>query len=175
MGKKTTIKDVAALCGVSIATVSRVFSNSSFVDPVISDKVRAAALQLNYRPNLAAQAMRRKSANQIAMIVPSLLNSYHADIVAGAIAEANQSGQNVIVKISDFNPEIEYECFRSLTSAFIDGILFLPTSGCNPISSFPQFQTLPHVIIGRRNFDSCASHVCVDNIEAGYIATRYLT
>ncbi|WP_077138656.1 LacI family DNA-binding transcriptional regulator [Clostridium phoceensis] len=174
MDKKTTIKDVAALCRVSIATVSRVFSNSSSVDPAIAEKVKAAALQLNYRPNLAAQAMRRKSANQIAIVVPSLLNSYHADIVAGAIAEADQCDQNVIVKISDFNPKTESECFDSLTNAFIDGILFLPTSGHNPIARFPQFQTLPHVIIGRRNFDSHASHVCVDNIATGYIATQYL-
>ena len=57
--RRPTLRDVAALAGVSFKTVSRVVNGESGVSPAVADRVREAADQLGYRPNAAATALRR--------------------------------------------------------------------------------------------------------------------
>ncbi|HZU93234.1 MAG TPA: LacI family DNA-binding transcriptional regulator, partial [Microbacterium sp.] len=58
MQKRPTSRDVARLAGVSQSTVSFVYTGRDGVAPATRDRVLQAASELNYRPNLAARAMR---------------------------------------------------------------------------------------------------------------------
>lgn len=60
----SSMKDVAKLAGVSVATVSRVINQSAPVDDQTSDKVREAIRKLNYRPNLLARSLRQQREQQ---------------------------------------------------------------------------------------------------------------
>lgn len=59
---RPTMREVAALAGVAIKTVSRVVNEVPTVDPAIAARVRDAADKLGYRPNLTASSLRRGTA-----------------------------------------------------------------------------------------------------------------
>ncbi|HBM5742511.1 TPA: LacI family DNA-binding transcriptional regulator, partial [Enterococcus faecium] len=68
---KTTMKDVAALAGVGVGTVSRVI-NGVKVKEVTKEKVMAAISELNYEPDEYARGMKTNSSNTIALILPTI-------------------------------------------------------------------------------------------------------
>ncbi len=66
-----TLEMVAALAGVSRATVSRVVNDSPSVDPELAQSVRKAIEALDYTPNRAARSLAKRRANSVALIIPS--------------------------------------------------------------------------------------------------------
>lgn len=89
---KVTIKDVASRAGVSLSTVSRVLNRNQSVDPALAEKVFQAARELDYRPGMAAHVMADQP-NQIALILPTLENSYYTSIGAGILDTARKTGR----------------------------------------------------------------------------------
>src|SRR3954464_2656168 len=59
---RATMRDVAALAGVSLKTVSRVVNDEPGVSPDVRERVNTAVARLDYRPNLAASNLRRTGA-----------------------------------------------------------------------------------------------------------------
>ena len=72
-----TIKDVAHTAGVSVASVSRVFSNHESVSPQMREKVLAAAEEHSFRPNAMGRALRRTGTRTIGLVVSDLLNPFY--------------------------------------------------------------------------------------------------
>ena len=74
------MRDVAALAGVGIKTVSRVFNDVPTVDPALADRVRKAATKLGYRPNLTAASLRRSGGrtDTIGLLLEDVSNPYSA-------------------------------------------------------------------------------------------------
>ena len=75
--------DVSREAGVSSATVSRVLTGSADVDPDTRRLVLAAVKKLNYRPNLVARGLRRRSSQVIALIVTDIENPFYTAICPG--------------------------------------------------------------------------------------------
>ncbi|MCC5979018.1 MAG: LacI family DNA-binding transcriptional regulator [Salinarimonas sp.] len=78
-----TARDVAKRAGVSVITVSRVMRSAPNVSPAMRDKVRAAALELGYRPNRVAGALRARETGLVAVIVPSMSHSVFPEVIDG--------------------------------------------------------------------------------------------
>ena len=88
MGKQATIKDVAALAGVSVATASRVLAESGYpVSPQLGQRVRESAEKLEYTPNPMAQGLRKSNCKDLALIVPNLSNPFYLQALLG-VSEA---------------------------------------------------------------------------------------
>ena len=77
-----SIKDVAALAGVSPATVSRVMNGTAKVDPDKKERVQRAIEETGFVPNEVARSLFRKSAKTIGLIVPSIRNPYFTELAA---------------------------------------------------------------------------------------------
>src|SRR5689334_744269 len=75
-----TVKQVTELAGVSVATVSRVFNDSSVVGSETRERVLAAAERLNYRPNRLARSLRKQLSQSIALVVPDIKNAFFSAI-----------------------------------------------------------------------------------------------
>ena len=73
-----TLKDVAELAGVSIATVSRVLNDPEKVAEGSRLKVMAAVEKLGYSSNLLAKSLRQDGLNAVYVLLPSLSDSYFA-------------------------------------------------------------------------------------------------
>lgn len=115
-----TIHDVAALAGVSLATVSRVLSGGS-ASPATREKVEAAARQLGYRK---AGSDKRPEANQghaLALVISDLTNPYYGMLCAGAEQAARRAGWPLIVCQPDFSGVTD--------DMAVDSVSRLPVSG----------------------------------------------
>ena len=75
--------EVAALAGVSEATVSYVFSNKRYVSPALRERVMAAADELDYRPDMIAGAMITNRTNTIAVLTNDIASPLQMEVVKG--------------------------------------------------------------------------------------------
>src|SRR5919205_1735448 len=80
--ERPTMRDVAALAGVGIKTVSRVFNDVPSVAPELVERVRAAADKLGYRPNLTAANLRRAGGrtNTIGLLLEDVGNPFSSAV-----------------------------------------------------------------------------------------------
>jgi DNA-binding LacI/PurR family transcriptional regulator len=87
---KATIKDVAKLSGVGIATVSRVINGNYPVSDAVREAVWAAIDQLGYRPNVPARSLKTRKSRMVGVVVADLSNLFFMQLVKGLEAEAAQ-------------------------------------------------------------------------------------
>ncbi|GII98308.1 LacI family transcriptional regulator [Sediminihabitans luteus] len=102
-----TISDVATAAGVSRATVSRVMNGRATVDPEITERVRAAASELRYRPSNVARSLSLGRTDTVALVVPDLANPMFQQILRGTTTAASAVGYRVLVADTAENPRDE--------------------------------------------------------------------
>ena len=118
-----SIKDVAALAGVSPATVSRVMNGTAKVDPEKKERVLRAIEETGFVPNEAARTLFRKSAKIIGLIVPSIRNPYFTELAAYVDAMANANGFRPFLCNTGYDPEKEKAAIQMLVSMNADAII----------------------------------------------------
>src|SRR5581483_11368507 len=117
-----SIVHVAERAGVSIATASRVMSNSSYpVSPATRQKVLKAAGELGYAPNSLARSLRSQRSKLIAALVGDNADPYFAEIMRGVEEVANEHGYLTIVCNTDRSPIKELNYLRALRDYRADG------------------------------------------------------
>lgn len=124
-----TIYDVAKHAGVSVATVSAVVNESSFVSPELRQKVSAAIEALHYTPNLLARSLAIKRTNTLGMMIPDTANPFYSVILRGVEDRAEKSGYAVIAGNSDNCTAREESYLNLLLSKRVDGILLIKAPG----------------------------------------------
>lgn len=117
-----TVRDVAAMAGVSISTVSRALSAPDLVNEVTRQRVINAARELDYRPNPAARGLRVGRTNNLGLLIPDLENPFFASVTKGVQSRARAAGYAVFVADSDEDPAQEIELIANLATQ-VDGII----------------------------------------------------
>lgn len=113
--RPTTLADVAARAGVSVATASRVLNGSPHrVSQALAEKVRKVAGELRYAPNVQAQGLARSTSSVIAMLLHDVTDPYFAQIAQGALVEASARGVQVVIAETGIDPDEEREQLLSL-------------------------------------------------------------
>lgn len=125
-GRRPTVFDVARDAHVSIATVSRVLNGRTVVDQALVDRVRAAARQLGYRPNMLARDFRHGVTRTIGVIVPDLANPFFPDVVKGLAHGVTQRDHRLLIADCGEDPDEEMRLAGEL-SGRCDGIVL-----CSP-------------------------------------------
>lgn len=123
-----TIKDVAKLAGVSVATVSRVLNDYDNVRPETVDSVRKAIQELDYHPNFLGRTLRRLETMKILVVVPTISNQFYSRVVKGIQTAAQASGYHTMLAITNSDPEIEQEHINMARRKLVDGVIFLHTT-----------------------------------------------
>ena len=94
--RRTTIKDVAALAGVSPATVSRTLDDRPEISAETKERVRAACAQLGYVPNAAAKGLTGQATHTLGVVVPDESNPYFTGIATAIEETAAENGYRVL-------------------------------------------------------------------------------
>jgi len=128
-----TIRDVAKLAGVAPITVSRVINQSGYVSPETQTRVEAAAVELNYVPNMLAHSLRSKSTRTIALVLADITNPFWTSVARGAEDEASRQGFIVIFCNTDENAAKEKQYVSMLLRRRVDGVLLVPTPAPVPM------------------------------------------
>lgn len=123
-----TLKDVAELAGVSIATVSRVLNDPSKVAGHSRDKVLAAIDTLGYSSNLLAKSLRQDGLNAVYVLLPSLSDPYFAQVHQG-ISDVLASYDYLMLSVStEDNREMELEYLSKAKTMGSSGVLIYTTN-----------------------------------------------
>jgi len=175
---RSDIREVAAVAGVSIATVSHVINNTRFVSEETKRKVYAAMDQLNYQPNTVARSLRNNKTNTFGLIVPILpsdtSNFFFMTIAQGIQSKIKEHGYHLILSANTTESiEDEKEQIRLFNSRQIDG-LFIAS-----ISEEPEYLNevkgkYPIVFIDRRARGYSADSVTADGYNGAYRAVTTL-
>jgi LacI family transcriptional regulator len=173
---RPTMRDVAALAGVGIKTVSRVFNDVPTVAPDLVLRVRAAADKLGYRPNLTAANLRRTGGrtNTIGLLLEDVSNPF-SSVVHRAV-ENYARGQNVLVLAGslDEDPERERGLTRTLIDRRVDGVIIMPASEDHLYLVPEQRAGVSFVFIDRPPSPLLADAVLSDNRGGARAAVRHL-
>ena len=105
-----TLKDVANLAGVSIATVSNYLNNTKPVSKEISKKIQDAVNELHYSINQNAKNLKSKTNTDIGVILPSLNDSYYVQLFQGIKSYFQNTNYYLNLDFSENIPESEKIC-----------------------------------------------------------------
>ncbi|MDR1902999.1 MAG: extracellular solute-binding protein [Treponema sp.] len=120
-----TIKDVAKLAGVSIATVSCALSGKKNVSHSTRVKIMAAIEKLNYIPNESARRLKIHTSRDIGVLLTSIDDLYHSEIFKGITAVIQKNQYFAIIGFSNNQPKTEIEIINDFISRNFAGILLI--------------------------------------------------
>ena len=127
--RSITLDDVAAQCGVSYQTVSRVVNDSPFVAEKTRARVLKAIAALGYRPNLAARSLSTGRRIRIGVCVPQEIRYFYNEMWEGIHDEADRYADRGIEFVFRPIPELgkgERPAFRALVDSAVQGIVMTP-------------------------------------------------
>lgn len=170
----TNITDIARLCGVSTATVSRAFDKDSVIRESTRKKILAAAESMGYTPNMVARGLRRSRSQTVGIIIPSIDNYFYIDALKYIEIELQKRGYRLIVSFIYHGVTEERDALEAMSSARLEALILFPRSRVNADyikklslqSKIIQLFTAPY-----EEYDSLVT----DDIFGAEEATRYLT
>ena len=169
-----TIKDVAAMAGVSISTVSRALSGKTYVEEETKAKVLDAVEKLHYKPNLIAKGLKEKKTNMIAVMIPALDSLYYAALTQCIEQYAAEAGYSVLFSNSQNIPEKERKSIEMLKTRLVDGVICLTINDqVDHILKMRKEEHLPIVLLNR-DLKEDISCVSIDMEYGSYLMTEYL-
>jgi len=168
-----TIKEVALKAGVSIATVSRVFNDSSLVNPKTIQRVREIAHSLHYVPNASARSLSRRKSDTFGMILPDLFGEFFSEVIRGADQTAQKHSYNVLLS-SSHNNQDEIKEALNIMKGRVDGIIIMSPNINADILHHNINKSLPVVLLNCFVEDNSFDSIVIDNCNGAYQITNHL-
>lgn len=171
------IKMIADMCGVSVATVSRVINNSGNVKEDTRAKIVKAIEDLDYVPNALARNLSRKESDVIGVVVPDVSNSFYIELIKGVMEEANNNGLSIVFFNSDKTIEKELKAMKMLREQRIKGMLLISAVKKDEVDILRKNiknMNVPLVLINKYIENLNYDGVFTDDIMASYILTETL-
>ena len=144
--KPPTLDDVAALAGVSTATVSRCLNKPEQVVEGTRTKVMAAVEALGYAPNFGAQALAAKRTRTIGAIIPTMENAIFAEGMQAFQEALQAAGFTLLVASSGYDPAVEAQEIRTLVARGAEGILLVGHDREASLYDFLALRGVPAVV-----------------------------
>lgn len=171
---RVTAQDVARLAGVSQSAVSRVFTPGASASKATTAKVRAAAEQLGYRPNVLARSLITGRTRIIGLVVAYLENQFYP-VALELLSRALQAkGYHVLVFMASNATEGVSEVMAELLDYQVDGIITASVAMTNDLTTRCDAAGIPVVMFNRGQADPRLSEVTSDNIAGGHAAACHL-
>jgi LacI family transcriptional regulator len=174
--RRPTMKDVAMLAGVSLATVSRVVNDEASVRPDLADKVRQAVVLLGYRRDLTATNLRRadRHSASIGLVCEDVSNPFHAAVLRGVETVARRRGVLPLVGSSDEDGARERELAEAFLARRVDGLIVVPSGRDHSYLEPERDAGLAVVFVDRPPAYIDADCVLSDNAGGAFAATAHL-
>ncbi|MBF6062230.1 LacI family DNA-binding transcriptional regulator [Nocardia terpenica] len=169
-----TIRDVAALAGVSPATVSRVLNADDRVAPELRERVGTAVAKLGYRPNSQARSLRTRATKVLGLIIADIQNPFFTALARGVEDAASERDYSVVLANSDESLDKELRYLEVAAAERMAGVILSPSStGASRIETLTD-RGIPVVTIDRRLRRAEVDSVTVNNQKAAKEAVDHL-
>lgn len=155
-----SIKDVAALAGVGVGTVSRVINGSVHTSEKVRKRVNDAIEQLNFHPNVSAQSLKSQKAGVVGLFIPVLNHPFFCAVAEKLEAELYNNGYKTLMVCSQGRKEKELMVLSMLAQKRVDGAVFITHYDLGKID-----ESLPLVTIDR-HFGDTVPCITSDNYDS---------
>ncbi len=174
MGSKVTSFQVAERAGVSQSAVSRVFTPGASASKKTADKVRAAARELGYRPNVLARAMITGRSRIIGLVVSYLENHFYPEALEKLSKALQAQGYHVLIFITTRTSGNIDRVVEEILDYQVDGIILASVAVTSSISARCEEAGVPVVLFNRAQADDSVPAVVSDNFDGGYKIAQFL-
>ena len=177
MGKKVALKDVAQHIGVSAALVSYVLNGKqkeARVGAEMVKKIRKAAEELNYQPNLIAKSLKMGKTKTIGLIVADISNPFFSSIARIIEDEAKKHGYVVIFGSSDERSNKQLDLIDVFLTRLVDAFIIAPVAGTEEQIENIINRGVPVVLMDRFFPELKVDCVHINNFDAAGKAVKQL-
>jgi len=144
---RPSIKQVAHLAGVSIATVSRLLNKPGSVSAETAEKIHRSIAELGFRPNFTGRNLRAGNSRTVGVVVPTLSNTVFAQCLQGIELAARALDYSVMFTTTEYLPEDESAAVELLLGHRVDGvILTVADAGANATLDLLERERIPFVL-----------------------------
>jgi len=165
-----TVKEIAAIANVSVATVSRALQRPEIVSEETRLRIHEVVKRLGYTPNALARNLRTARTRLIVALVPDISNPFFSEVIRGIEQVAYETGYSVLLGETQSNLVREQAYADMVAARQADGIVTM----FHRIPSIPFEGRLPVVNACEYVKDSAISSVYIDNVAAATNAVDYL-
>lgn len=169
-----TIKDVARLSGVSVASVSRVLNNGPKVSKATIEKVTKVMKELNYSPNANARALVTQKSSTLGVVIPDLLDPFFASLASGVDKVAREKNMQLLLSTALVTAESEMQAINLLIERRCDVMVVHSKKLSDQILIELSSKVSGLVLIDRYIEEIAHRCIWLDNLEGGKIAARHL-
>jgi LacI family transcriptional regulator len=173
--RAVTRADVARYAGVSTAVVSYVMNGGPRkVAPETAARVREAIAQLDYRPNVHAQALRRGTTEMIGLVLADPTNPFFVEFVAAITEAAYAYGRAVVIASARARPDTELTLVDDLVRRRVDGLIVASVFGRPDLSLGRSHRQTPMVFIDAPGTVPGYASLGTDGLRGAYLAVEHL-
>lgn len=171
-----TLKDIAAACGISVATVSKVLNGK---DEDVADStrklVKKTSADMGYVVNALARSMKTKNTKTLGIMVPDIKNAFYTDICRGAEDVAMKMGYSLFLCNTDDKIEKEIHYLGKLMEKQVDGIIIIASMERDTRMEEIQKMKVPFAVLNdNTHYPGCSIRVVVDNEQGMREAVNHL-
>lgn len=168
-----SMRDIAEMAGVSVATVSRVINHNGRFSEETRQRVQKVIDENHYVTNMAARSLRQSQTKTIGMIVPDITYDFYSTLAFHSEQQLAREDYSVFVCNDVSDPSQERNYLRSLASKRVDGVICI--SGSNALNEGLLPKGTPVVCIDRYSISNFrVPRVISDEHHGGLIAARHL-
>ncbi len=171
---KVTSMEVARLAGVSQSAVSRVFTPGASASKKTIEKVRKAAEELGYRPNVLARAVVSGKSRIIGLVVAYLNNQFYPEALERLTNSLQERGYHVLIFMASHQAGNIDNVIEEILDFQVDGIIAASVALSSDLSDRCRTAGVPMVLFNRAQDDTSMSSVTSDNVAGGRKAAEFL-
>ena len=172
--EKVTSLQVAKKAGVSQSAVSRVFTPGASASRATIDKVKKAANDLGYRPNVLARAMVSGKSRIIGVVVAYLENQFYPEALERLSNSLQAQGYHVLIFMAGKNMQSLDGVVEEILDYQVDGIVAASVAMSSTLAERCKFAGVPMVLFNRSQDLPSMSAVTSDNIAGGRKVAEFL-
>jgi len=169
-----TVREVAALAGVSPMTVSRTLAGGKNVRPEVQSRVHEAVRQLDYHRNENARSLRGQRSGLIGVAITNLGNPYYGNFALGVEEIATQHGRRILLGNTDEDPVRERQLVADFVGRQVEGLILVPSGGDTSHLLQDVLRGTPLVLASRIADGLQADTVLLDDVGGAYRGTKVL-
>lgn len=145
--KRVSIKDIAAVAGVSHPTVSRALRGQGRMSDETRARIIATAQEMGYTPNLVARGLVMQRTNSIGLIVTNIADPFHSDVIRGVESVVSAREFSLFLGSTTANPKQELQVVRSFLGRNVDGIIISASQVGDRYTDLQEELDVPIVLI----------------------------
>lgn len=173
--RRATMKDVAALAGVGLSTVSRVVANRPGVKAEKVRKVEAAIAELNFTRNDFARTLRTGSAGTIGVVVTRLADPFYAQLAHAVEERAGAEDMLVLIASASDDPTEAERVLQRIVRRRLDGLVVVVPEGADVRFLQSEIEGgTPVVLVDRPAAGVHSDEVVADNVNGMVAAVDHL-